>query len=82
MSRAAWELVFMVVILKIPMVYLASVVWYAIKAVPDEPGVDPSEHSVWRPWSRPTSPRPRRGGPHGSRDAVHASRARRERISS
>jgi hypothetical protein len=79
MSRGAWELVFMMVILKIPLVYLGLVVWYAIKAEP-EPGVDPTEHSVWRPFSRPRGPRPRRGGPHGTRDTVHASRARRDRV--
>ena len=71
----------MVVILKIPMVYLASVVWYAIKAVPDEPGVEPQEQSTRRPWRRPSSPRPRRGGPHGSRDTAQAvRRERRERV--
>lgn len=78
MSSAAWELVFMMLILKIPIVYLGLVVWYAIKAEP-EPGVDPSEYSVWRPWHR-RGPRPRRGGPHGTRDSVRASRARRDRV--
>ena len=29
-----WELVFMLVILKIPVVYLCAVVWWAIKAEP------------------------------------------------
>jgi hypothetical protein len=29
-----WELVFMLVILKIPIVYLCAVVWWAIKAEP------------------------------------------------
>src|SRR3954462_260750 len=61
MSSGAWELVFMLLILKIPMVYLALVVWYAIRAEP-EPGVDPTESSVWRPWRKPEDPRPRRGG--------------------
>jgi hypothetical protein len=32
MSRGAWELVFMMMILKIPIAYLAFVVWYAIRA--------------------------------------------------
>ena len=41
----------MMLILKIPIIYLALVVWYAIRAEP-EPGVDPSEYSVWRPWRR------------------------------
>ena len=69
----------MMLILKIPMVYLGFVVWYAIRAEP-EPGVDPTEHPVWRPWARPTGPRPRRGGPHGTRDTIHVSRARRDRV--
>ena len=79
MSRAAWELVFMMLILKIPLVYLGLVVWYAIRAEP-EPGVDPSEYSVWRPWKRPDGQRPRRGGPHGTRDTVRVARARRDRV--
>ncbi|HUQ22224.1 MAG TPA: hypothetical protein VM049_04345 [Gaiellaceae bacterium] len=29
-----WELVFMLVILKIPVVYLCAVVWWAVKAEP------------------------------------------------
>ena len=76
----------MMLILKIPMVYLALVVWYAIRAEP-EPGVDPYEHSVWRPWHKPGAPRPRRGGScsstrgsHGSRDTARVARARRGRV--
>ena len=79
MGKEAWELIFMLLILKIPMVYLALVVWYAIRAEP-EPGVDPTESSVWRPWRKPQGPRPRRGGPHGTRDTVRVSRARRDRV--
>jgi hypothetical protein len=81
MSGQAWELVFMMLILKIPIVYLGLVVWYAIRAEP-EPGVDPTEYSVWRPWRRPSDggPRPRRGGPHGTRDSVRVERARRDRV--
>jgi hypothetical protein len=79
MSSAAWELIFMLLILKIPIVYLGFVVWYAIHAEP-EPGVDPTDYSVWRPWRRPAGPRPRRGGPHGTRDAARAGRARRDRV--
>ena len=33
-------------ILKIPLVYLGLVVWYAIRAEP-EPGVDPNDYSVF-----------------------------------
>ena len=71
MSAGAWELLFMMLILKIPIVYLGLVVWYAIKAEP-EPGVDPTEQSVWRPWRKPSGGRPHRGGPHGTRDTVRA----------
>lgn len=79
MSSAAWELIFMLVVLKIPIAYLGLVVWYAIRAEPER-GVDPQEYSTWRPWSRPEGSRPRRGGPHGSRDTARASRARRGRV--
>ena len=69
----------MLLVLKIPMVYLGLVVWYAIRAEP-EPGVDPNEGSVWRPWRKPNGPRPRRGSPHGKRDGVRVARARRDRV--
>jgi hypothetical protein len=72
MSNEAWALVLMMLVLKIPIVYLGWVVWYAIKAEP-EPGVDPHDSSAWKPWHRnPKAPRhgpgaagSRRGGPHG-----------------
>jgi hypothetical protein len=32
MSRSAWEAIFMLAVLKIPMIYLGSVVWYAVRA--------------------------------------------------
>lgn len=79
MSSTGWEILFMMLVLKIPIAYLAFVVWYAIKAEP-EPGVDPNEYSIWRPWRRNTGPRPRRGGPHGTRDAREAARASRARV--
>jgi len=69
----------MMLALKIPIVYLGFVVWYAIKAEP-EPGVDQDEYSIWRPWRRPAGPRPRRGGPHGTRDSVRGVRSRRDRV--
>ena len=47
-------------VMKIPIVYLIVVVWYACKE--PEPGVEPGEYSVWRPWRKPEGPRPRRGG--------------------
>ena len=81
MSDEAWALVFMMLVLKIPIIYLGWVVWYAIRAEP-EPGVDPNESSIWRPWARPDGARPRRGGPHGSRGGGRRARAaaRRTRV--
>ena len=35
MSAEAWELVFMMFVLKLPIVYLVGVVWYAIRATPE-----------------------------------------------
>lgn len=39
-----WEIVFMLVVLKIPIVYLCVVVWWAIKAEPTPP--EPTEVAV------------------------------------
>jgi hypothetical protein len=79
MSGQAWELVFMMLILKIPIIYLGLVVWYAIKAEP-EPGVEEQEFSIWRPWRKPNKPGPRHDGPHGTRDSARAERSRRDRV--
>ncbi len=77
-----WELVFMVLVLKIPVLYVCWVVWWAVKA---EPVVGPDGDQVhqpinWKPWRRPDGPRPRRGGPHGGRTRLRAA-GRRERAS-
>ncbi len=79
MSGQAWGLVFLMLILKIPVVYLGIVVWYACKE--PEAGSGPDDYSVWRPWRAPSGPRPRRGGPHGHRDGG-ARAARRDRVPS
>ncbi len=69
---SVWEIVFLMVILKIPIVYLCVVVYYAIKAEPrpeegagvtaslgpDEPGSGPG-------WSWRLRPRRLRPRPHG-----------------
>jgi hypothetical protein len=67
-----WELLFMLVVLKIPVFYLCGIVWWAIRAeprplegavafVPDEgpPGCD------WRSRARRGRPRPRGGNGRG-----------------
>ena len=66
----------MLVILKIPVVYLCAVVWYAIRAEPELEGGQPdgfgdTTPKPWGPWVywrrlEARRPRPRRGGPHGS----------------
>jgi hypothetical protein len=77
-----WELVFLMVILKIPIAYLCYVVWYAIKAeprgrggpagvrvIPDQP--PPSFDYRLRLRSRRRPPRP-----HGGPARVYARTAR------
>jgi hypothetical protein len=74
-----WEVVFMLVLLKIPLVYLCMVVWWAIRAEPtdEQPTVGvrvtdtPTPHAG---WSR--SPRGGRdvGGRRGTRSPDRAGR--------
>jgi hypothetical protein len=84
-----WEIVFMLVLLKIPLVYLCMVVWWAIRAEPrDEQPETPvrvadtpdSDAPVHRRPTPPRGSRPdgRRRGARTSRRAPsrpHASRA-------
>jgi hypothetical protein len=67
-SDAAWELVFMMVILKLPIAYLIGVVWWAVRAAPDpyepaalvpSPEVDQGGPCPWRAPRRPLSPQRR-----------------------
>jgi hypothetical protein len=64
-----WEIVFMLVVLKIPVVYLCAVVWWAIRAEPlpgdGAGGAGGQEPLGPRPWWHP-SRRGRRLGPHGA----------------
>ena len=73
---SAWEAIFMLVILKIPMIYLAVVVLWAVRAEPevasggDEVGVlTPLEPCNWSDRQRRRAVRPRRGPvrPRGTR---------------
>ncbi len=65
-----WELVFMMLVLKLPLVYLGLVCWWAIRAepkplepvlLPVEPA-EPTGPAGWRRASRPRRPG-LRGGP-------------------
>jgi hypothetical protein len=83
-----WELIFLMVVLKIPIVYLCLVVWWAIKAEPKpldgavvrEP-LDP-EPNPWRPRGsnrrRPPRPRPHGGPVRGYARTARAALAQAE----
>ena len=76
--HSVWEIIFLMLILKIPIVYLCVVVYWAIKAEPKplEPSLKPAP--LGGDPRRPARPprRPRRG-PHGgpSRNYPRTSRA-------
>ena len=60
-----WEVIFVMLILKLPVAYVCWVIWWAVKAEP-EPGAEGEPHDgLWMPWRR-RSPRPPRSGPHGA----------------
>jgi hypothetical protein len=63
-----WELIWLMVIMKIPILYLCWVVYWAIKSEPrpEEPAalVKVSDDNDPTPW-RAGHTRPRRPGPHG-----------------
>ncbi|HEX6663767.1 MAG TPA: hypothetical protein VF025_08840 [Gaiellaceae bacterium] len=65
-----WELIWLMVIMKIPILYLCWVVYWSIKGQrqPEEPAAlvatdDGSDHPPWT-----SRRRPRRPGPHGRPD--------------
>jgi hypothetical protein len=62
-----WEVIFLLVILKIPIVYLCAVVWWAIKAEPtNEPPTEPVTVTDTPKLDPPSwTPRPRTGSPVG-----------------
>jgi hypothetical protein len=79
--RVIWELVFMLVILKIPVVYLCWVVWWAVRAEPHPlegagrlASVEPRGPDCG--WRRQRVERSRRGRP-GPRGGARAGRPAR-----
>jgi len=67
-SVSAWEAIFMLVVLKIPMIYLGIVVWWAVRAEPeaidggDEVAVlAPLTPCAWSDWKRRRPHPPARG---------------------
>jgi hypothetical protein len=80
MSVSVWEAVFMLVVLKIPMIYLGAVVWWAVRADPDVRGggdevrvVVPLDPCGWDEWKRR---RPSRGSRRPLRPSTPNLRAR------
>jgi hypothetical protein len=80
-SVSAWEAIFMLLVLKIPLIYLAIVVLWAVRAEPeiadggDEAGVlAPVAPCGWTDWQRRRTRRPGRVPvrPRGSRPPVRA----------
>jgi hypothetical protein len=73
-----WEFIFLMVVLKIPIIYLCLVVYWAVRGNdrPLEPAPVPAPPDDGNPW-RPRSRRPR-NGPHGSPTRLYA-RVRRRR---
>jgi hypothetical protein len=69
MHEVAWEFVFMMLILKLPIVYLCGVVWWAIRAEPYPLEGEPATVAATAPgpscpWhgTRRRKPRSPRGG--------------------
>lgn len=58
-SVSVWEALFMLLVLKIPVVYLSGVVWWAVRAEPapeggpdDAPALVPLTPCGWNEWKR------------------------------
>jgi len=84
MLAMTWELIWMLLILKIPVVYLCLVIWWAVRAKPEplEPALLPVavEIDPRAGWRYVRGPRRPHRGPHGTpsrgyRQAARAARA-------
>ena len=62
-----WTFFWMMLVLKIPILGLLAIVWWAIKQTGDEPVADSGDGGSKTPTEPPADPRrrPRRRGPHG-----------------
>jgi hypothetical protein len=59
MPVSVWEAIFMLVVLKIPLIYVGVVVWWAVRAEPevpeggnDAPVLAPVTPCGWNDWKR------------------------------
>lgn len=74
-----WTFVYLMVFLKLPILALLGIVWWAARQTPEPTGSsDEGGGNVRdRPHPRrPFTPRPRRGGPHGGRAMAAPPRVR------
>jgi len=83
-----WGFIWLMLVLKIPIVALLWIVWWAIHAEPEPEASDDEDGGIHKPDDRiPREPRgPRRRGPHGDPAAPAPPRTRttvrsRERVS-
>jgi hypothetical protein len=73
-------IVFMLLILKIPLVYVCWIMWWAVKSEPEVgSGGDSFDSVPWKPWQNPSGSRPPRNGPHGVPARASGRPANRER---
>ena len=83
MRVAVFEILFLLVILKLPIVYLCLVVWWAVRAVPIPPegAARPAElpDDPRRPWRRRPIRPGGRDGPLRSAERARAASVRLER---
>jgi len=63
------EIILLMLVLKLPILYLVGVIWWAVRAEPRPPEpaalVPAPERSPHQP-NRSSARRPKRGGPHGN----------------
>ena len=76
-----WTAIIFLLILKIPIVYVCWVIWWAIRAEPEVGTQGGNEGMNWKPWQRPPRSRPPRSGPHGRlpRRAARVARSQGDR---
>jgi len=69
-----WELIWLMVVMKIPILYLCWVVYWAVKAEPEheEPVAALTFGDDGPPGARPRRRHPRRPGPHGRPTRTYA----------
>jgi hypothetical protein len=74
-----WTFIFLMVALKIPIILLFGLVYWAVRAVPDSAADDSDDGGSkrpLRPHPRGPLPRPARRGPHGDRRSPAPPRTR------